>query len=223
MGENHRNALDRALIPVKPRLRGWIHLVMTPIALVGGLVLIWRTPTQAGRLAATIYLLTALMLFGDSALYHRGQWSVRQDAILRRFDHSNIAIFIAGTYTPLSVGMLRGNSRVLLLSIIWGCAAIEVLCRNLWMDAPRWLYTALYIVMGWTAVFWLGQFWHVGGPAIVLLLLAGGLFYTFGAVVYAMKRPNPSPQWFGFHEIFHAGTALGAICHFAAIWLATTR
>ena len=98
-----------------------------------------------------------------------------------------------------------------------------MLCRNLWMGAPRWLYTGLYILMGWAAIVWLPQFWHAGGPAVVILIMVGGLFYTLGAVVYALKRPDPSPQWFGFHEIFHSGTVIGALCHFAAIWIAATR
>lgn len=150
-------------------------------------------------------------------------WVSAQIIELRRFDHSNIAIFIAGTYTPLAVLLLHGGSRAVLLSLIWGCAVAEVACRNLWMNAPRVLYTVLYVVMGWTALFWLPQFWRAGGPAVVWLLLAGGLCYTAGAVCYALKRPNPWPAWFGFHEFFHTGTVLGAGCHLVAIWLASCR
>lgn len=204
----------------KPKLRGWLHAGMTPVIFLAILVLIVRTSSAPGRLAEAIYLVTALMLFGNSAIYHRGKWSTRMANLLRRFDHSNIALFIAGTYTPLAVLMLHGSSRITLLAIVWGCAAIEVACRNLWMGAPRILYTALYIAMGWAAIFWLPQFWRIAGPACVIWLGVGGLCYTAGAVVYAFKRPNPSPKWFGFHEIFHAGTVLGALAHFIAIWLA---
>lgn len=207
----------------KPRLRGWLHAVTAPLLLLAGLALIVVTHSLAGRVSEAIYLLTGLMLFGNSAVYHRGHWSGRVGAVLRRFDHSNIAIFIAGTYTPLAVLLLHGGSRAVLLSLIWGCAVAEVACRNLWMNAPRVLYTVLYVVMGWTALFWLPQFWRAGGPAVVWLLLAGGLCYTAGAVCYVLKRPNPWPAWFGFHEFFHTGTVLGAGCHLVAIWLASCR
>ncbi|WP_316667933.1 hemolysin III family protein [uncultured Propionibacterium sp.] len=211
---------DRAR--ARPRLRGWLHAITAPVLLVAGLALIVLTHSMAGRVGEAVYLLTGLMLFGNSAVYHRGRWSEKADAVLRRFDHSNIAIFIAGTYTPLAVMLLHGGSRAALLSIIWGCAAVEVACRNLWMGAPRTLYTVLYVVMGWTALFWLTQFWRTGGPAIVWLILAGGLCYTAGAVCYALRKPNPWPEWFGFHELFHTGTVLGAVCHLIAIWLAAS-
>ena len=209
-----------APLEVKPRLRGWFHLVTTPIALVGGLILLIAADTVPLRIACAVWTLTAIMLFGNSAAYHRGQWSERVLEVLRRIDHSNIAIFIAGTYTPLAVALLSGGSRVTLLSLIWGIAALDVSFRVLWMGAPRWLYVGLYLVMGWCAVFWMPQMWSAGGPAVVILLIAGGLFYSAGAVVYALKRPNPNPEWFGFHEIFHAGTVLGAACHWAAILIA---
>ena len=225
MPSQSRPGIARATSPSgpKPRLRGWLHAVTAPLLLLAGLALIVVTHSLAGRVSEAIYLLTGLMLFGNSAVYHRGHWSGRVDAVLRRGDHSNIAIFIAGTYTPLAVLLLHGGSRAVLLSLIWGCAVAEVACRNLWMNAPRVLYTVLYVVMGWTALFWLPQFWRAGGPAVVWLVLAGGLCYTAGAVCYALKRPNPWPAWFGFHEFFHTGTVLGAGCHLVAIWLASCR
>jgi len=205
----------------KPRLRGWLHTGMAPLALVGGLVLLILTPTVAGRAAAAVYTLTSLALFGNSAVYHRGNWTDRVHAIFRRVDHANIFLFIAGTYTPMAVQLLDGPSRTLLLTLIWGIAVLGVGFRLFWLAAPRWLYTVLYVVMGWVAVFWLVQFWAAGGPAVVLLILAGGLIYSYGALVYGRKRPNPSPTWFGFHEIFHACTVAAALCHYAAICLAT--
>lgn len=204
---------------VKPRMRGWLHTGMTPIVFFSGLALVIAGPTVGLRTAAAMYLVSSLLLFGTSATYHRGRWSQRVAALFRRMDHANIFLFIAGTYTPLAVGLLEGSSRVLLLSVVWGTAALGVLFRVLWWNAPRWLYTVLYLLMGWTAVGWLGQFWVSGGPAVVLLVLAGGLVYTIGAVVYALKRPNPSPTWFGFHEVFHACTIVAAICHYIAIAL----
>ncbi|MGB3953987.1 MAG: hemolysin III family protein [Brooklawnia sp.] len=206
----------------KPRLRGMLHLIGTPIMLVAGLAAIVVADTVLLRIGCAVWTLTALMLFGHSAIYHRGTWTERVAQLLRRIDHSNIAIFIAGTYTPLALALLDGTSRVVLLAVIWGCALAEVLFRTLWLGAPRWLYVALYIAMGWVALFWLPSFWTTGGPVVVVLLIVGGLFYSLGAVVYALKRPNPSPEWFGFHEVFHAGTILGALCHWVAIMFAVT-
>jgi hemolysin III len=206
---------------LKPRLRGWLHTVMAPLTLVGGLVLLIWTPTVEGRAAAAVYTLTSLALFGNSAVYHRGNWTDRVRATFRRVDHANIFLFIAGTYTAMAVQLLTGTSRTLLLALIWGIAVLGVGFRLFWLAAPRWLYTVLYVLMGWVAVFWLVQFWASGGPAVVLLILAGGLIYSYGALVYGRKRPNPSPTWFGFHEIFHACTVAAALCHYAAICVAT--
>ena len=110
---------------------------------------------------------------------------------------------------------------MLLLSLVWAAALGGLIFRLVWLSAPRWLYTALYLVMGWAALGWLGAFYANGGPAVFILILAGGLCYTLGAVVYGRRRPNPSPAWFGFHEIFHAGTLAGFVCHYVAISLAT--
>lgn len=205
---------------VKPKLRGMLHLINTPLALLGGLILMVLADDLVMRIGCAVWTLTAIVLFGHSAFYHRGSWTAKVEKLLRRIDHSNIAIFIAGTYTPLALSMLEGTSRIVILALIWGCAAADVTFRTLWLGAPRWLYVALYLVMGWVSIFWLPAFWTAGGPAIVLLLIAGGLCYSAGAVIYALKRPNPSPVWFGFHELFHAGTVAGAICHWVAILLA---
>lgn len=206
--------------PVKPHVRGWIHAVMTPLALVAGLALMVVTPTPDVRASVAIYVLSAMGLFGCSALYHRFYWSPRASALLRRLDHANIFVFIAGTYTPLTVALLDPPAQSVLLGLVWSIALVGVVFRVLWLGAPRWLYTVMYIGMGWVAVWWLPQFWASGGPWVVVLLALGGLVYTGGAVVYALKRPDPSPTWFGYHEIFHAGTAIAAILHFAAIALA---
>jgi hemolysin III len=206
--------------PAKTRLRGWLHLFATPVFLIAGLALMVVAPTVGLRAAAAVYVLSAMVLFGTSATYHLGTWSPRTLAVFRRADHANIFAFIAGTYTPLAVAMLSGTSRVLLLALIWIVAAAGMIMRILWLGAPRWLYTVLYVLAGWTAIFWLPQFWATGGPAVVILLVAGGLFYTAGAVAYALKRPNPVPGWFGFHEVFHLCTVLAAACQFASILIA---
>lgn len=210
-----------ALRPFKPKLRGWLHVAWTPLALIGGLLLVIAAPTPLGKAGGAVFLAGALLLFGTSAIYHRNTWEPRAEAVMRRLDHANIFVFIAATYTPLALLLLTGSSRIALLTLVWVAAGLGLLFRILWLSAPRWLYTVLYIVMGWAALGWLNQFWITGGPLVVALIVAGGLCYTAGAVVYARKRPDPWPRWFGFHEIFHVGTLLGSGCHYAAIAVAT--
>lgn len=211
---------EAAPAPAKPRLRGWLHLAFAPIILVTGVTLTALAPTLAGRIGSAVFTLAAVLLFGTSAAYHRGTWSAPALATFRRVDHSNIFVFIAGTYTPLALVLLDGIDRAVLLGVIWGVAVLGVCFRVLWLGAPRWLYTLLYVAMGWVALGWLGQFWAAGGPAVVMLLVAGGLLYSAGALAYATKRPGPNARWFGFHEVFHSCTVLAATCHTLAIALA---
>ncbi|WP_235856969.1 PAQR family membrane homeostasis protein TrhA [Occultella glacieicola] len=206
--------------PVKPRLRGWIHTVMAPVALVVGIVLVVGSSTPAAKLSTAVFALTTVVMFGTSAIYHRGTWSPRAFAVLRRLDHSNIFGVIAGTYTPLAVLLLPPSTATLLLWLVWGGAVAGLLARVFWLGAPRWFYVPVYVALGWVAVGFLPAFWANGGPAIALLVIAGGLGYTLGALAYGFKRPNPSPTWFGFHEVFHTGTVIGYSCHAIAIALA---
>lgn len=206
-------------VPAKPLLRGWLHLGFAPVALIAGLLLTAFTPTLMGRVGSAVYTLSAVQLFATSAAYHRGNWRPNAQAIFRRVDHANIFVFIAGTYTPLTLVLLQGNSRIALLVLVWSLAVLGVVFRTVWLSAPRWLYTALYVAMGWAAVGWLNQFWTAGGPAIVILIIAGGVVYSLGAVAYGTKRPQLNPRWFGFHEVFHACTIIAAICHLVAIGL----
>jgi hemolysin III len=171
---------------------------------------------------------TALVLFTVSAIYHTGTWSPRVWAFLRRFDHSNIFLLIAGSYTPFTLLLLEGAERVLLLSVVWTGAVLGVLFRVFWADAPRWLYTPIYIALGWAAVFFIPSFADgaerlgVGiGTAVIVLVIVGGGLYTLGGVVYGFKRPNPWPQWFGFHEVFHTFTILAFVTHYVGVSLAT--
>ena len=207
--------------PAKPRMRGWLHLGTTPVAFVVGLVLVTFSPTLTGRISTAIFTLCGVLLFATSAVYHRGTWSSPLEAVLRRMDHTNIFLLIAGTYTPLAALLLPRSTAVVLLSVVWGGALLGTLGRMFWLSAPRWVYTPVYVALGWVAVWFLPDFWHSGGPAVVWLVIAGGLAYTLGAVAYALKRPNPSPRTFGFHEIFHAGTIIGWTCHAVAIATAT--
>ena len=213
--------LVELLREAKPRLRGWLHAVMAPLALIAGIVLVGAAPTPSGVLGGAVFVAGAVLLFGTSGLYHRRDWGDRGEAVLRRLDHANIYLFIAASYTPLALQLLTGTSRVLLLSLIWGSALGGLLFRTCWLGAPRWLYTALYLVMAWSAVGWMPAFYRSGGLTVLLLILGGGAFYSVGAVIYGRKRPNPSPRWFGFHEIFHACTIGGFTCHYLAISIAT--
>jgi hemolysin III len=215
--------LSGALAPLKPKLRGWLHAGTFPFATAAGIVLICLAPSASSRWAAAVYTLASMLLFGISALYHRFYWGRTGEAILRRLDHSNIFLLIAGTYTPLGMVLLRGSDRILLLSMVWGGALLGILFRIFWVHAPRWLYTPIYLALGWVAIFWMSDFYHLGGAAVVTLLAVGGGLYSIGAVIYAMKRPNPSPLWFGFHEIFHACTVVGFVCQYIAASLVVYR
>ncbi|OFT48606.1 hemolysin III family channel protein [Brachybacterium sp. HMSC06H03] len=212
-----RRATQLGLQLPKPRLRGMLHLIAFPTTLVLGLLLVAVGQTLTIRLACAVFVLTAGMLFGISAVYHRGTWSPQHAIILRRFDHANIFLIIAGTYTPIAAALLAPRQALTLLAIAWGGALVGVCFRIFWTGAPRWLYVPAYVALGWVAVFYMPQLHAGGGWPVVILLLAGGLAYTAGAVMYALKRPNPSPAWFGFHEIFHSGTLIGFGCHFAAV------
>lgn len=220
-GADTDTPLTEVLDAVKPRLRGWLHAGMAPLALAAGIVLICLAATPAGVIGGAVFLAASVLLFGISGLYHRGTWGARGTAILRRVDHSNIYVFIAATYTPLALILLDGASRALLLTLIWSAAVGGLIFRLFWLSAPRWLYTALYLVMGWTALGWLGAFYHAAGLTVLILIVAGGICYTVGAVVYGRKRPNPSPAWFGYHEIFHVGTIAGFVPHYVAIAMIT--
>jgi hemolysin III len=200
----------------KPKLRGIVHLVMSPLSLVAGLILITLANELRGRITLGIFTLTAVTLFTCSALYHRVAWNDKNKAIWRRIDHSNISILIAGTYTPFAVYLLQPSQTKTLLIVAWGGAILISLLRIFWLSAPRWLYVAGYISLGWAAVFYMPTFLNSGGVAIFVLILTGGLLYSTGGVIYALKKPNFSISWFGFHELFHALTAAAFICHFVA-------
>ena len=200
----------------KPKLRGIVHLVMSPLSLVAGLTLITLANELRGRITLGIFTLTAVTLFTCSALYHRVAWTDKNKAIWRRIDHSNISILIAGTYTPFAVYLLQPSQTKTLLIVAWGGAILISLLRIFWLSAPRWLYVAGYISLGWAAVFYMPEFLKSGGVVIFVLILAGGLLYSAGGVIYALKKPNFSINWFGFHELFHAMTAAAFICHFIA-------
>jgi len=203
---------------IKPHLRGWLHLGMFPLSLIAGITLVVLTPRA--RLATAVFVASAALLFGVSALYHRRTWGPKAAAVLRRLDHANIFLIIAGTYTPFTVMLLPPGPARVLLWIVWSGAIGGVAFRVLWVGAPRWLYVPVYLALGWVAVVYLPQFLHYGGPAVLTLVVVGGVLYTLGGLVYGIKRPDPSPRWFGFHEVFHALTVAAFVVHMVGVWLA---
>lgn len=206
----------------KPRLRGVLHAIAAPFALIGGIVLILIADFPSARIAAALFMVTSVVLFATSATYHIGDWVPRTKALLRRADHSNIFLIIAGTYTPLSLLLLPPADARTLLIIVWSGAIAGVLIRNFWLGAPRWIYVPIYIALGWAAIFYLPGF-AAAGALIVGLIIAGGVLYTIGAAFYATKWPQISPRWFGFHEMFHSFTIAAFLAHFSAITLVLVR
>jgi len=207
-----------AHVDIRPTWRGWIHAATFPVAIAAGVVLIVLADGAAAKWASAVFMATSLLLFGNSALYHRFDWGPRTKAVLKRIDHANILLLIAGTYTPIAVLALPRDKATLLLSLVWGGALLGILFRVFWIGAPRWLYVALYIVLGWAAVMYIVDLF-TANAVMMTLVLVGGLLYTAGAVVYAIKRPNPWPGHFGFHEIFHVCTVLAFLCHWTAALL----
>ncbi len=205
---------------IKPKLRGWLHVGTFPLAIVLGGALVTLSPDARTRVTTAIFAITAVMLFGVSALYHRIAWTDRSSRLLRRLDHANIFLIIAGTYTPFSVLLLPPGHARILLWIVWTGAVLGVGFRVLWDGAPRWMYVPVYMALGWVAVVYVPQFWASAGTGIMVWILAGGVLYTAGGVIYGIRRPNPSPRYFGFHEVFHALTVVAFLAHFVGVSLA---
>ena len=208
---------------LKPRLRGWLHAYAAAISIVTGATMIAVAAALRGGSAATttaIYCATVTLLFGTSALYHRLHWSPAAHRLMKRLDHSMIFVFIAGTYTPIAALTLPRNDAIAVLVAVWTGALIGVGLQTAWPSAPRWLSAPCYIALGWVAAFVMPDLLHDAGVAAFVLIIAGGVVYTIGGVVYALKRPNPFPGLFGFHEVFHLCTLVAAVCHYVAIWLA---
>ena len=203
---------------IKPTWRGWIHAGTFPVAIAAGIVLIALADGAAAKWACAIFMATSVLLFGNSALYHRFNWGPRTKAVLKRIDHANIMLLIAGTYTPIAVLALPPQKGTVLLVLVWTGALLGILFRVFWINAPRWLYVALYLLLGWAAVMYLVDLLEAN-VAMMVLVIIGGLLYTGGAVCYALKKPNPWPGRFGFHEIFHVCTVLAFLCHWTACLL----
>jgi hemolysin III len=202
---------------VKPRLRGVSHQYAFYVALAAAAALVVVARGGEARLAALVYGLSLAAMFGASALYHRIDWSPGPRAWLRRLDHSMIFVLVAGTYTPFALLVVEPALGWTVLGVAWAGALAGVVISLVWIDAPRWLSAVLYVALGWVSIVMMPQLWERAGALAVLLLATGGLLYTFGAVVYARRRPDPAPSIFGYHEVFHALVIAAAAAHFAAI------
>ncbi len=216
-------AVSIAAAELKPRLRGWLHAYAATVSVVSGAALVAVAASLRGDTAGastSVYAATVTLLFGTSALYHRLRWGPRGHAVMKRLDHSMIFVFIAGTYTPIAALTLPHTTAVAVLTVVWVGAAFGVALKSAWPAAPRWLSVPCYVALGWVAAFVFPDLLHNGGVAAFALLAAGGVVYTLGAVVYGLKRPDPWPGTFGYHEVFHLCTLVAALCHYVAIWLA---
>jgi hemolysin III len=198
-------------------LRGWLHLVSFFVVLVAGPLLVARAHTAEARAVLTVYVVSLVALFGVSAAFHRIRWSPAGRRRMRRADHATIFLAIAGTYTAVAGLTVHGWAQVLVLCLVWIGGAIGITVRQVWLDAPKWAIAVPYIVAGWSALAIVPQLVRGLGGGGFALVLAGGACYTIGALCYSLKRPNPVPGVFGYHEVFHAFTVAGAALHYAAI------
>jgi hemolysin III len=201
----------------RPLLRGWLHLGAFSVTVVAAPFVVARAPTAGAAAALAIYMTSIAGLFGVSAAFHRVHWTPAARRRMRRADHATIFIAIAGTNTAVAGLALRGWAQILILSLVWGGAVVGITVRQLWLDAPKWAVAVPYVVVGWCALAVLPQLLHALGGAGFGLLATGGAFYTLGAVVYARRRPDPVPGVFGYHEVFHACTVVGATLHFVVV------
>lgn len=203
-------------VPVKPRLRGVSHEVAAFVFPALGLLLVVVAPARS-RGPVVIYTVGLTVMYATSACYHRGRWSPSATLRMRRLDHSMILIGIAATYTPIASIGLDGSTARPLLAVVWGLAAAGIMIRNVWLGAPRWVVSAVYILVGWTALAVIPALWNQLGRVTCVLLLLGGITYSLGALVYGRRRPDPVPTVFGYHEVFHALVLLAGLIFCAAV------
>ena len=202
----------------RPLLRGTLHQAGFAVALVVGTLLIaYADDGTRARTAAAIFAGSVVAMLGASALYHRVMWSPRVRPWMRRLDHAGIFVLIAGTYTAVGLLSLHGAMQHVVLAVVWAGAAAAVLLKFAWVRAPKWLTAVIGIALGWVGVAAVPQMLHDSGVTAVVLLAAGGIAYTVGGVVYALRRPDPVPRIFGYHEVFHALTIVAVAFQYVAI------
>jgi hemolysin III len=206
-------------VRVKPRLRGVLHQWAFFVSLASGALLVLGAASARASVAAAVYAVSVSALFGVSALYHRVTWNGPARRRLRRLDHAMIFLLIAGTYTPVGLLVLEGRLATVVLAVVWGGAVAGIVLELAWRGAPRWLGGTVYLALGWVAVVAMPQLFARLGVAGGLLIVAGGLIYSAGAAVYGLRRPDPAPAVFGYHEVFHLLVIAGVAAHFLAISL----
>jgi len=209
-------AKERTL-PPRPLLRGVLHQAAFVVALLVGAALVLAAHGTRESVAAAVFAGSVVAMLALSALYHRIVWSPRSRLWMRRADHGGIYLLIAGTYTPIGLLDLRGQTEQIVLAVVWIGAAAATLMRFFWPRAPNWLSAAVCIGLGWVGVAALPQLEHSAGLTAVVLLTAGGIAYTAGGIIYALRRPDPLPAVFGYHEVFHALTLVAIACQYVAI------
>jgi len=218
----HQIADGVTRVLTKPRFRGWIHVYSAATAVFAGATLIavsWAVGSTRAGLATFAYTAATILMFTVSATYHRVYWkSATAKKWMRRADHSMIFVFIAGSYTPFALLALPPDDGRLVLCIVWGGAIAGILLKMCWPSAPRWVGVPLYLLLGWVAVGFTTTILHNAGVAAMVLLFVGGALYSIGGILYALRWPDPWPATFGYHEFFHACTAVAAICHYIAMW-----
>lgn len=211
--------LDAPVSPPKPRLRGWFHEVAFFVSLPAGVTLAVLAAGAKAKTAAIVYAVSLSAVFGASAAYHRVNWSPKGLRRMKRLDHSMIFVLIAGSYTPICLLALHGPWRIVLLSIVWSGAVVGITVKLIRIDGFHVLSGFLYIALGWLAILALPALWHGLSPAALVLMIAGGVLYTLGAIVLARRRPDPKPALFGYHEVWHAFMVAAVACHYAMIMI----
>lgn len=198
----------------RPRLRGASHHLAFLVALVAGPILValtgWRWPVA-------VYAASLALMLGVSAAYHRGPWTPAVRRWWQRADHAAIFVFIAGTYTPLGAMAMPASEGRPLLAVVWSGAALGVARAMLWPRAPRWIVSGMYVAVGWSMAIAMPTVLHTTGAPLLAVILTGGALYTLGAVIYALRWPDPWPRTFGYHEVFHALTVIAAALHYGAV------
>jgi hemolysin III len=203
---------------IKPKFRGVLHQWAFFVSVVAGAALVMSAPGGRATLATGIYAFTVAGLFGVSAIYHRVNWvSAAARRWMRRLDHSMIFLLIAGTYTPFALLALHGALATAILVVVWAGALGGIVLNLVWIDAPKWVTALVYVALGWVAVIAFPSLFDNLGVTPTILVAAGGVLYTLGAVVYALRRPDPAPAIFGYHEIFHALVIAAAALQFVVI------
>jgi len=203
--------------PPKPRWRGRIHQVAFFVSIPAGIVLVALAEGWVARIAAIVYAVSLMAVFGSSAAYHRGDWTPKALRRMKRLDHSMIFVLIAGSYTPIALLILHGPWTIVILSVVWAGAAAGITLKLIQIDGFSVLTAALYMAMGWFALVALPQLVREMPPSALVLTIVGGLLYTAGAIIFAIRRPDPAPAVFGYHEVWHAFMVAAAACHFGMV------